>query len=235
MNVERLAEGFWRWTALHPEWSADKGGPGGWEAEVASVYLEGDDAVVLIDPLVPTAGDDRDAFWRALDRDLERLADRPLAILVSCPWHRRSAGEVAERYRSRPGTAVRAHDESAAFLAEIVPEPFRDADVLPGGILPYRIEGIEPAETAFWVPAHAALVFADAVIGAGSGSLRLCPPSWLAAGTEGRERHAAQVRPSVRRLCALPAERVLPSHGEPVLRGGAGALAEAVESPPWGE
>ena len=235
MKVDRIAEGLWRWTAPHPEWSEEKGGAGGWEADVASVYYEGEGAVVLIDPIVPASGADRESFWRALDRDLDRLADRPLVVLVSCPWHRRNAGEVAERYRERAGTKVMAHEDAAAFLAEIGPTPFREGDALPGRVHPFRIEGIEPAETAFWIPAHAALVFADAVIGGGAGTLRLCPPSWLAEGAEGRERHASQVRPSVRRLCDLPAERILPSHGEAVLRGGAVVLAEAVELPPWGE
>ena len=89
MKVEPVAPGLWRWTSPHPEWTEDKGGPGGWEAEVASIYLEGDDGVVLVDPLVPSVPGDRERFWRALDRDLTRLAGRPLVVLVSCAWHRR--------------------------------------------------------------------------------------------------------------------------------------------------
>lgn len=235
MKVERIADGLWRWTARHPEWSADKGGAGGWEAEVGCIYYEAPRAVVLVDPLVPGETQDRERFWRALDRDLDRLAGRPLAILVSCPWHRRSAGEVSARYRGRPGTVVLAHEEAAAFVAELRPRPFRDNDELPGGVLAYRLHGVEPAETAFWIASHGALLTADAVIGAGGGRLRLCPPSWLAEGPEGRDRHDSQLRPSVRRLCELSPTMVLPSHGVPVLNDGVTALTEAVESAAWGD
>ncbi len=235
MRVEPIAPGLWRWASPHPEWTEDKGGLGGWEAEVASIYVEGKDGVALIDPLVPIDPEDRDRFWRALDRDLARLPEVPLMVLVSSPWHRRSAAEFAERYRERPGTAIRAHEEAAAFVAELDARPFREGDALPGGVRPHRIEGPDPAECAFWIPDHRALVFADAVIGAGNGELRLCPPSWLAAGEEGRERHASQLRPSIRSLVDLGPERVLPSHGAPVLSGGAAALAAAVVAPPWGE
>lgn len=235
MKIEKIAEGFWRWSSPHPEWTPEKGGPGGWEAEVASIHHEGEDALVLIDPLVPEVPDDRERFWRALDLDLARLDGLPLVMLVSCHWHRRSAAEIAARYRERPGTAVMAHAEAAAFVAELAPRTFREGDALPGGVRGFRLEGIEPPETAFWIPARRALVFADAVIGAGSGELRLCPPSWLAAGAEGKERHASQLRPSVRRLCDLGAESVFPSHGSPVLASGGTALAAAVDAPPWGE
>ncbi len=74
MEVTRLADGLWRWTALHPDWKPGDGGPDGWEQEVSCVYLEAPDHVVLVDPLVP--GDERDRFFEALDRDVER-ARRP--------------------------------------------------------------------------------------------------------------------------------------------------------------
>ena len=42
---------------------------------VASVYAEFAEAVVLIDPLVPASGSPtRERFWRALGRDVARLA-----------------------------------------------------------------------------------------------------------------------------------------------------------------
>jgi hypothetical protein len=53
VDVTRLADGLWRWTALHPDWTPEEGGLDGWEQEVSSLYLEAPDAVVLIDPLVP--------------------------------------------------------------------------------------------------------------------------------------------------------------------------------------
>jgi len=61
MDVLEIAPGLWRWTGYHEEW----------RQEVGSVHCETEDGVVLIDPLVPP--EDTERFWRALDRDVERL------------------------------------------------------------------------------------------------------------------------------------------------------------------
>lgn len=115
MKVERIAEGLWRWTAVHPEWKPGEE----WDAEVACVYAEEPGAVVLIDPLVPA--DDEAGFWQALDRDVERLA-LPVAVLVTSHWHERSAPQVAARYdatREPPESVERitvSHEEVVYWL-----------------------------------------------------------------------------------------------------------------------
>ena len=53
--------------------------------------------------------------------------------------------------------------------------------------------------------------------------MRPCPDSWLPSGAT-----AAQMRASLRPLLELPIERLLVSHGEPVLAGGRRALAAAL-------
>jgi hypothetical protein len=91
------------------------------------------------------------------------------------------------------------------------------------GPLPDGVEGHAlPAgeETAYWLAARAALVFGDAVIGTEDG-VRLCPESWLEGTLE-------QLRDELRPLLDLPAERVLVSHGEPVLQEGCAALSRAL-------
>ena len=140
MAVTELRPGLWRWTAPHPAWieGAD------WPREVGCVYYEAPGAVVLIDPLVPP---EREGFFRALDRDLER-ADRPLAILLTVPWHERSAEEVAERY----GTAL---------------------DGLPRGIVPLSFP--EVGETIYWLPEHGALVPGVTLLGEMRDGLPVCP------------------------------------------------------------
>src|ERR671934_2775062 len=95
MRVAEICPGLWRWTAAHPAWRPGKA----WPQEVGCVYAETPDAIVLIDPLVPA--DDEDRFWRALDRDRERRADLPVQIWLTCAWHRRSADEIAKRYRAK--------------------------------------------------------------------------------------------------------------------------------------
>ncbi len=79
-------------------------------------------------------------------------------------------------------------------------------------------------EDVFWLPEAAALVVGDCLLGDGAGGLRLCPESWLEGVPVDRHGLAALLG----ELARLPIERVLTSHGEPVLRDGSAALASAV-------
>ena len=122
MRVREVATGLWWWTALHPAWTPADGGPDGWEQEVGCVYYEAPGAVVLIDPLVPM--EDRDRFFRALDRDVER-AGLPVRVLVTVEAHRRSSAELAERYGGTVGelpegveVAVAPFDEHVFWIPE---------------------------------------------------------------------------------------------------------------------
>jgi glyoxylase-like metal-dependent hydrolase (beta-lactamase superfamily II) len=90
---------------------------------------------------------------------------------------------------------------------------------LPGGVEAHAAPAGE--ETVYWLPAHGALVFGDVLLGAEDG-VRLCPESWL-------EGTLAQLRDELRPLLDLPVERLLVSHGEPVLEGGRVALARALD------
>jgi glyoxylase-like metal-dependent hydrolase (beta-lactamase superfamily II) len=188
VRVQEVAPGLWRWTGLHPDWKPADAGPDGWDQEVGCVYYEAPDAVVLVDPLAPP--EDEERFWEALDSDVER-AGKPVRVLLTVSWHGRSAAAVAKRY----GAATEGP--------------------LPGGVEARALAAAE--ETAYWLPAHGALVFGDAVLGAGDG-VRLCPESWL-------EGTLAQLKDELRPLFDLPVERLLVSHGEPVLTDGRAALA----------
>ena len=70
--------------------------------------------------------------------------------------------------------------------------------------------------------AHRALVLGDLVIGR-EGGLRL-PRTWIG------EEHYPAVVESLRPLLDLPVERVLVTHGEPVLEAGREALAAALDA-----
>lgn len=233
LAVDRIEPGLWRWTVPHPEWTPEKGKPGGWGQMVGCVYHEGGDAVVLIDPLAPAAGTpEHGRFWIALDADVERL-NLPVAVLLANRYHVRSAREVRDRYASR-GSSVWAHEDTRSHLDPgIVTHPFKDGDALPGGVHARVIPGLNPDETVFWIPSRATLVIADAVLGAGHGELRISPASWAAEGSQGRERYEREFKPQLRALLNLRVERVLVAHGEPVLARGRAALAHALESPPW--
>jgi hypothetical protein len=190
---------LWRWSAPHPDWKAGAAPASAedWEQTVGSVLYELPDAVALIDPLLPADG--RTQFLRWLDA---RIAARPVGILTTIRWHRRDRDELAERYRA--STSPRAWN---AVPAGVEARPLRGA-----------------GETLYWLPAVAALVCGDRLIGAHDGGLRLCPESWLSDAPVDRTGLARLMRP----LLELPIERVLVSHGEPVLRDGRAVLARAI-------
>lgn len=140
----------------------------------------------------------RERFLSWLDA---RVAGRAVSILTTIRWHRRDREQLAERY---------ARDTARAWNA------------VPRGVSPRPLRGA--GETLYWLEGVATLVAGDRVIGDGSGGLRLCPESWLADVRVDRAGLAEIMRP----LLELPVERVLASHGEPVLRDGRAALARAL-------
>ena len=203
MNIHRIAPGLWRWTAYHPEWKQD----------VGCVYVETEDAVVLVDPLVPATDSER--FLSYLDSDVERLG-RPVHILITVYWHVRSSVDLAKRY----GAEVWAPARSALPVQRRMgsaPRAIRPDDALPGRIEPYASG--RAAELVFRLPDHRAIVAGDVLLG---DPLRICPGRWVGKGGQ------AAVREALRPLLDMPVDRVLVSHGDPVLRAGNAALAAAL-------
>lgn len=212
MEVQQLAEGLWHWTGVHPQWK-----PAPEEElprEVGCVYYEAEDAVVLIDPLVPPEA--REHFLESLDRDVER-ARRPVAILLTCPWHARSARELAERY----GAGIWMHGDDPRKPLEGARQ-FEFGDTLPGGVKSF--DAHFHGEALLWIPSHRTLVAGDVLAVAGGG-LRLAPDEWLA-----EEERGGQIRTSLRFLLDLTVERVLVGHGEPVLANAREALQRALHA-----
>ncbi len=203
MEVTRIAEGLWRWSAYYDEWRDD----------VGCVYYEASDAIVLVDPLVPP--EDAERFWQALDRDVQRVGAQ-VHVLVTVFWHARSAAEVVARYGGRLHAASRAR-AAIERRTHAVTDVFRPGDTLPGGVT--ALPSGRSNEVVFWIPEHRAIVPGDVLLGAEEGGLRFCPESWLPAGV-GHDRLRAALRP----LLDLPVRRVLVSHGQPVLEDGHAAL-----------
>jgi hypothetical protein len=199
--LQEIRPALWRWTAPHPGWrpGASKDSPADWPPEVGCVLCDVPDATVLIDPLLPP---DSDRLLRTLDEHVRRR-DRRVAVLTTIGFHRRSRDRLAERYGA---TTSRARKN------------------LPAGVEAYPIRGA--GETIFWLAEHRALVPGDRILGAPDGRLRLCPESWLGYLPSGLT--TAQLAGALRPLLELPIERVLVSHGEPVISGGHAALAQAL-------
>jgi glyoxylase-like metal-dependent hydrolase (beta-lactamase superfamily II) len=210
VDVTEIAPGLWRWVTYHESWKAD----------VGCVYCETEEGVVLVDPLVPS--DESERFWQALDRDVERRGGS-VHVLLTVFWHVRSTAEVVDRYDARTWVPMTARAPVARRIGA-VSDPFRPGDRLPGGIEAQRTA--RRTEVVYWIPEQRALVPGDVLLGADGGGVRLCPDSWLPEKTS-REDLARSLRP----LLDLPVERILVSHGEPVLSGGGEALTRALASP----
>ena len=218
MQVDELRPGLWRWTALHPDWTPEEGGPDGWEQEVSSYMYEAPDALVVFDPLAPEDGTEAERFWTAFDRDVERHG--PPHVLLTIFWHARSAQALLDRYE---GTRVWAHEPAAEELRKrvAVTDTFAAGAELPGPV--EAKESVRGSEILFWIPQHRALVAGDVLLGTSDGGIRVCPDSWLGERTNPRE-----LRDELRPLLDLPLELVLLTHGEPVVENAREALAQAL-------
>jgi hypothetical protein len=218
MRVDRLADGLWRWTAPHPAWSAEP--DEGWERDVACLYHEAPDGIVLIDPLVPD-GDEGERFWRHLDADVARVG-LPPTIAVTCPWHGRSADRVRKRY---PGAHLLAVPDAACSPDS----DLADGLILPGGVRVLRGDG--PGVTRMAVLAcdcHGLVWTSDLLLGA-EGGLRRPPEDDLWLPTEAERAWMREGLPRlVARLAGTPVAFAVPAHGEPVLEGAPAAIEAAL-------
>jgi glyoxylase-like metal-dependent hydrolase (beta-lactamase superfamily II) len=202
-----VADGLWRWALPHPEWRASEFG-----REVVSWAVRTPDGVVLVDPLVEEPG--------ALD------ALDPVAIVITIPYHARSAEPLAERF----GIAVYGHPATAKRLGDtsrfVATDP---STALPGGARCFLAGKPKRFEQPVLFPSARALAFGDAVVVNPAGELRVWvqDPAWR------REWYDERFLPTLQPLLELDVERILVTHGAPVLRDGAEALRHALSVEPW--
>jgi len=212
--VKRLADGLLRWTEPHPEWSA-----GDFGAEVASYAVRAGGEGLLIDPLLTSDGSFLDELFAGADR---------VSILITIPYHARSSEELAERFDARiygPAGVAKRLSPSAPF------EAISPGDELPAGVRSFAVGKPRPrGEQPLYLPSRRALVFGDAVV-EHDGALRV----WCHDQVDEKVRRFYRERfnPTLRPLLELDVERVLVTHGEPVLSGGGEALKRALDSDPW--
>src|SRR5262245_56835158 len=140
MDVLEIAPGLWRWSTRFGEWGHD----------VGCVYLETDDAVVLIDPLVPEEAGEEERFWRALDRDVKR-AGVPVHVLVTVFWHTRSSARMVERYDATVH-AVSGARADVTRRSGRVDHVYRGITDLPGAVVAHPT--VRRNEVVLWLPEH---------------------------------------------------------------------------------
>lgn len=193
------------WTAPHPQWRPNPE----WPEDVGCVLYRAPGTTVLIDPLIRA---DLDASaWTWLD-DAVAAASAPVAVLLTAPWHERSTRAVVERYGAKVWTAPRGR----ARIADLPP-----LETLPPRVVAFAPRGIDEGQVALVLEEERTVVIAELFLGTLSG-LQLCPSP----ATQDLD-HFVE---SMYKLALLPADRVLVSHGVPVMSGGNEAMMAAMQS-----
>lgn len=210
--LHEVAPGLWRFSAPR------NGVP---PTMTAYVVRDGEDTI-LIDPLV--AGE-----TGPLPAALDEIVHGRVRILVTTPFHVRGSGLLWRRWRDRHEVTIFGHEHCATRLDDRSAfRPLRGGETLDGGVRAHSIGRPRRAEIPFELPSHRALAFGDTVLEV-DGELRVWPRhrdlrlAW----------YEQRFLPTLLPLTRLEVERVLVTHGEPVLRDGAGALAAALSRPPW--
>jgi glyoxylase-like metal-dependent hydrolase (beta-lactamase superfamily II) len=200
----------------------------------AYVLRDGPDTI-LVDPLSgplrsskgSLVADESGQLLAALDA----IVRGRVRILVTTPFHVRGSELLWRHWRDRREVTIFGHEHCATRLDDRSAfHPVRGGETLDGGVRAHTIGQPRRAETPFELPSHRALAFGDTVLEI-NGELRVWPRHRN--GERRRVWNEERFRPSLEALTRLDVERVLVTHGEPVLRDGARALAAALARPPW--
>jgi hypothetical protein len=178
-----------------------------WRQEVGSLAVDTADGLVLVDPIEPPPE-----------------VRRPAHVLITVFWHARPTGDIGEPRYWAHSRGVRRLKNRGVVVTDTVDD--RDAE-LPGGIQMFPTA--RESEVIYWLPDQRAIAVGDVLLGAGakphatSEPLRLCPERWL------DKKKYRDLKKSLRPLLELPLERILVSHGEPVLTGAKDTLAALLD------
>jgi hypothetical protein len=209
--LDELAPGLWRFSVIR------NGIP---PTMTAYVLREGEDTI-LIDPLVTGKSEPLAA--------LDEIVRGRVRILVTTPFHVRGSELLWRRWQDRHEVTIFGHQHCATRLDDRSAfRPLRGGETLEGGVRAHPIGRPRRAEIPFELPSHRALAFGDTVLEI-DGELRV----WPRHRDIDRVWYEQRFLPTLEPLTRLDVERVLVTHGEPVLRDGARALAASLARPPW--
>lgn len=164
--LNEIAAGIFRWQTRHPEWHTRIE----WSHEVACFALVGDEGLTLVDPLLPAPNEPSlPVVEQALD-GLVGAAAR-LDIMITIPYHVRSAAALYERYGERLDVTVWGHPAVAKrFAGTATPlTPIKPGEAVGRSAVALAIGKPRRYETPLYFAAHKALAFGDAVVGFDSG------------------------------------------------------------------
>lgn len=204
--MQEVLPGVYHWAEVHPKI----------HVKVSSWWLQ--DGGVLIDPLEPH------------EEGLEWFSSRatpPGAVLLSNRHHYRHSDRFAERYGCGVHCVCAGLHEFSDGRAV---EGFDFGEELPGGARAYEIDAICPDDTALYLPAKRALLFADGLVRGGEyggdGPLGFVPDSLMDEPQETKRRLLAAFE---RALEELDFDHLLLAHGGPVIGDGRELLRELLE------
>jgi hypothetical protein len=224
--MDELAPGIHRWTAPHPEWRPTV-------EEVESYALVVGEALLLVDPLLPTDADERRSPLLAGLELLVAAAAR-VELLITIPYHARSVEVLYERYAPERPTRIWGHANVSKRLRpktplEVIPAGAAGtaAPIAGGAAEAYTVGRPRRSEYPLYVPELRAAVFGDAVVGA-QGGLRF----WNQSSSTGEAWYRDVFAPTLAPLVERSLEHVLVTHGPPVIGDGQRQLALCLASPP---
>lgn len=212
--MKELRKGLWHWQAPHPDWKPSEP----WDASVSSYAVDEGNYLLLLDPLdVP-------------DELLSLIPQRETVIVLSAPWHERSAQNLVERfdipvYTPLPDTAedlirmfgitAEQAGEGAPDLVWLLRENKGQATIYKAGdSFPFGLEahhGHRPNDMMLWLPSHNAILSGDTIGDFGHGIQ--INEHWLH-----WDITLEIVRERLLSLLDLPIEHVLLTHGHPTNR-----------------
>jgi hypothetical protein len=206
--LEDLGAGIWRWELRHPEWHPRTE----FGERVCCYAVHHAGGTVLIDPLL---NDDA-------AKELDGVITGEVVVAVTIPYHVRSAAESVTRW----GGTIIGHPHVERRLPEGT--PFHGDENLPLNLTMHKVTRLK--ERPLELPGIRALAFGDRVVGI-EGGVRV----WLdkPITEQRREWFRTTGAPALEHLLELDCERLLVTHGTPVLKDGRAALSDALHGDPW--
>jgi glyoxylase-like metal-dependent hydrolase (beta-lactamase superfamily II) len=213
-SVEEVAPRLWRFTVRR----------NGLPPTMTAYALRDGEDTILVDPLVPGGAE-------PLLAALDEIVRGRVRIFVTTPFHVRGSELLWRRWRDRHEVTIYGHEHCATRLDDRSAfRPLRGGETLEGGVRAHSIGRPPRAEIPFELPSHRALALGDSVLEM-DGELRVWPRR------RDLERHRdwyeQRFLPTLQPLTRLDVDRVLVTHGQPVLRDGARELAASLAREPW--